>query len=170
VTAYVALLRAVNVGGRQLAMADLKAAADALGLDRARTFIASGNLLFASTKSEARLKAELEQALTDHMGKTVEVMIRTAQELTDVVAANVFASEPGNRVVAIFFHEPPSTAAIDGAKHLADERLALGRREIYVHYPSGQGRSKLKLGTRAPGTARNMNTVARLAELAREMA
>jgi uncharacterized protein (DUF1697 family) len=102
------------------------------------------------------------------MGKTVEVMIRTAQELTDVVAANPFAQEPGNRVVAIFFDEPPSAAAIDGAKHVADERLALGRREIYVHYPSGQGRSKLKLGTRAPGTARNMNTVARLAELARE--
>jgi uncharacterized protein (DUF1697 family) len=168
VTAYVALLRAVNVGGRQLAMAELKAAAGALGLDHARTFIASGNLLFASAKGEATLKAELERALTDHMGKTVEVMIRTAQELTDVVAGNPFAQEPGNRVVAIFFDEPPGAVAVAGAKHVADERLALGRREIYVHYPSGQGRSKLKLGTRAPGTARNMNTVARLAELAME--
>ena len=167
-TAYVALLRGVNVGGRQLKMTDLKAIADKLGYEGARTFIASGNLLFASTKSEATLKAELEQALTDHMGKTVEVMIRTAQELTDVVAANAFASEPGNRVVAIFFDEAPGAAAIDGAKNVADERLALGRREIYVHYPSGQGRSKLKLGTRTAGTARNMNTVAKLAELAKE--
>ncbi len=167
-TAYVALLRAVNVGGRQLAMADLKAAADELGLETARTYIASGNLLFASAKSEPALKSALERALTEHMSKPVDVMLRTAAEMGAVAAANPFAAEPGNRVVAIFFDEPPGAAAIDGAKHVADERLALGRREIYVHYPSGQGRSKLKLGTRAPGTARNMNTVAKLAELARE--
>ena len=167
-TAYVALLRAVNVGGRQLAMADLKAVADDLGLERAKTFIASGNLLFASAKDEAALTTALEQALTGHMGKPVEVMVRTASEMAGVVAANPFADQPGNRVVAIFFDEAPTAAAIEGAKNVADERLALGRREIYVHYPSGQGRSKLKLGTRAPGTARNMNTVARLAELARE--
>ncbi|HEX6742233.1 MAG TPA: DUF1697 domain-containing protein [Sphingomicrobium sp.] len=167
-TAYVALLRAVNVGGRQLAMADLKAAAESLGLDQARTFIASGNLLFASTRSEAALKRALEEGLTAHMGKPVEIMIRSAEEMAAVLAANPFADEPGNRVVAIFFDEAPSAAAIDAAKNVADERLALGRREIYVHYPSGQGRSKLKLGTRAPGTARNMNTVAKLAELARE--
>jgi uncharacterized protein (DUF1697 family) len=142
-TAYVALLRAVNVGGRQLAMADLKAVADALGLDHARTFIASGNLLFASGKSEAALKTALEGALTAHMGKAVEVMIRTAAEMADAVAANPFVSEPANRVAAIFFDEPPAAAAIDGARNVADERLALGRREIYVHYPSGQGRSKL---------------------------
>ena len=167
-TAYVALLRAVNVGGRQLAMKDLKAAGELLRLHDSRTYIASGNLLFSSPRPEAALKRALEKGLTAHMGKPVEVMIRTAEEMDSVAAANPFAAEPGNRVVAIFFDEPPGAAAIDGAKHVADERLALGRREIYVHYPSGQGRSKLKLGTRAPGTARNMNTVARLAELARE--
>ena len=167
-TAYVALLRAVNVGGRQLAMADLKAVAGELGLDDPRTFIASGNLLFSSAKGEAAVKSALERALTDHMGKPVEVMIRTAREMADAVAANPFADQPGNRVVAIFFDEAPSPEAIETAKNVADERLALGRREIYVHYPSGQGRSKLKLGTRTLGTARNMNTVAKLAELARE--
>ncbi|MFL6743597.1 MAG: DUF1697 domain-containing protein [Sphingomicrobium sp.] len=166
--AYVALLRAVNVGGRQLAMADLKSVAADLGLDDPRTYIASGNLLFRSSKSEAAVKAELERALTEHMGKPVEVMIRTAGEMADAVAANPFADQPGNRVVAIFFDEAPFADAIATAKNVADERLALGRREIYVRYPSGQGRSKLKLGARALGTARNMNTVAKLAELARE--
>jgi uncharacterized protein (DUF1697 family) len=169
VTAYIALLRAVNVGGRQLKMADLKAAAEKLGLEETRTFIASGNLLFKSGRSEAAVKRALEDALTKHMGKRVEVMVRTAKEMEDAVAANPFSKEPGNRVVAIFFDEPQAEQAIRSAKNVADERLALGSREIYVHYPSGQGRSKLRLGTKARGTARNMNTVAKLAELAREM-
>lgn len=168
-TSYVALLRAVNVGGRTLAMADLKRIAGELGLERVRTHIASGNLLFASAKSEAALKRELEQALTAHMGKPVEVMVRTTTEMTEAMAANPFADEPGNRVVAIFFDARPSAGVIESAKNVADERLALGRREIYVHYPSGQGRSKLKLAARGSGTARNMNTVARLAELAKEL-
>jgi uncharacterized protein (DUF1697 family) len=169
VTAYIALLRAVNVGGRQLKMADLKAAAEKLGLEETRTFIASGNLLFKSGRSEAAVKRALEDALTKHMGKRVEVMVRTAKEMEDAVAANPFSKEPGNRVVAIFFDEPQAEQAIRSAKNVADERLALGSREIYVHYPSGQGRSKLRLGTKARGTARNMNTVAKLAELAREL-
>jgi uncharacterized protein (DUF1697 family) len=169
VTAYVALLRAVNVGGRQLRMADLKAVADELGLESARTYIASGNLLIASGKAEGSVKRELEAALSDHMGKPVEVMVRTATEMEAAVAANPFADEPANKVVAIFYDHAPKAADIESAKNVADERLALGSREIYVHFPSGQGRSKLKLGAKTPGTARNMNTVARLAELAREM-
>ena len=167
-TAYVALLRAVNVGGRQLKMDDLKRVASGLGLANARTFIASGNLLFTSGMGEAALKRELQAALTDHMGKTVEVMIRTATEMDEVVAASPFGDEPGNRVVAIFFDAAPPADAIEKANNVADERLALGKREIYVHYPRGQGRSKLRLGDKAPGTARNMNSVARLAELAKE--
>ena len=167
-TSYVALLRAVNVGGRQLKMADLKNIAVKIGLDSPRTFIASGNLLFASGKSEAAVKHELEATLTDHMGKTVEVMVRTADEMRAVVAANPFADERANRVVAIFFDRAPPREAVDGAKNVADERLALGSREIYVHYPSGLGQSKLRLGGKAVGTARNMNSVARLAELAKE--
>lgn len=169
-TAYVALLRAVNVGGRQLKMDGLKRIASVLGYGSPRTFIASGNLLFVSTKSEATVKRELESAVTSHMGKPVEVMVRTASEMAEIVAANPFAKEPGNRTVAIFFDDPPQEEAIDSAKNVADERLALGSREIYGHYPSGQARSKLRLGTTAAATARNMNTVARLAELAREMA
>ena len=63
----------------------------------------------------------------------------------------------------------PRKAAPKTGRERREERLALGSREIYVHYPSGQGRSKLRLAGKAPGTGRNMNTVARLAELAREL-
>jgi uncharacterized protein (DUF1697 family) len=169
VTAYVALLRAVNVGGRQLAMSDLKAIAAKLELESPRTFIASGNLLFARDRTEKALKRDLEDALEQHMGKTVEVMLRTASELTAVVAANPFSSEAANRVIAIFLDQVPPADAVTCAKNARDERLALGKREIYVHYPGGQGRSKLRIPAAAGGTARNMNTVVKLAQLAGEM-
>jgi uncharacterized protein (DUF1697 family) len=167
-TSYVALLRAVNVGGRQLKMDELKRFAGELDLQTPQTFIASGNLLFHSGEEEPLLKRNLQRAITGHMGKPVEVMLRTAAEVADVVAANPFASEPDNRVVAIFLDEAPPADALGQAKNIGDERLALGRREIYVHFPSGQGRSKLRLDAELVGTARNMNTVARLADLARE--
>jgi uncharacterized protein (DUF1697 family) len=168
-TAYAALLRAVNVGGRQLKMADLKRIAEECGLGCPRTFIASGNLLFTSEQSEAMVKRELERAVSEHMGKTVEVMVRSAAELDAIVHANPFPDQAGNRTVAFFFDAAPDQGAIDGAKNLTTERLARGTREIYVHYPDGQGRSKLQLGRTVATTGRNMNTVAKLAQLAREM-
>ena len=168
-TVYVALLRAVNVGGRKLVMADLKAIAEELGFEKARTFIASGNLLLASSKSEAEVSSLLEERLKKHMGVEVQVMVRTASEMAAIAKANPFRREPLSKVAVIFFEEPPPKDSIEQARGIADEELALGRREIYVHYPSGMGRSKLRLPARAAGTARNMNSVARLAQLAKEM-
>ena len=169
-TVYVALLRGVNLGKRQLMMDDLRRLAVELGLEDANTYIASGNLIFRSTKKEQALKSALEGAIGKHMDAKVEVMIRTADEMASVVRANPFTKEAPNLTVAIFLDEPPPVDAAETAKNIRDERLALGKREIYVHFPSGQGRSKLRLAGKAAGTARNMNTVAKLAELAREMA
>ena len=168
-TAYIALLRAVNVGGRKLVMADLKAIAEDLGFEKARTFIASGNLLFASSKSEAEVSRLLEERLKKHMGAEVPVMVRTASEMAAIAKANRFRREPPSKVAVIFFEEPPPKDSIEQARGIADEELALGRREIYVHYPGGMGRSKLRLPAMGAGTARNMNSVARLAQLAKEM-
>ena len=103
------------------------------------------------------------------MGAKVGVMIRSAAELAAVTKANPFADQPGNRVVAFFLDDAPPKDFAAAATNVADERLALGTREIYVHYPSGQGQSKLRIPAAKDGTARNMNTVARLAELAKEM-
>jgi uncharacterized protein (DUF1697 family) len=169
-TNYVALLRGINLmGGTTLRMADLRAIAGELGLDDVRTFIASGNLLFTSTASEGAVKSKLEAAIKAHMSRDVGVMVRTAAEVAAVTRANPFADEPGNRVVAIFLDDAPPRDALDSAKKVEDERMALGRREIYVHYPRGQGQSRLAIPAAAEGTARNMNTVAKLAELAKEM-
>jgi uncharacterized protein (DUF1697 family) len=170
VTSYVALLRGVNLGKRQLKMEDLRAIGEKLGLESPKTYIASGNLLFRSDEKEAALKRALESALTKHMGAAMRVMIRNADELAAVAGNNPFADQPGNRVVAIFLDGAPAKDADRSAKNLTEERVALGKREIYVHYPSGQGVSKLKIPAAADGTARNMNTVAKLAALARETA
>ena len=168
-TSYVALLRGVNLmGSTTLRMTELRTIAEGLGLESPRTFIASGNLLFSSGKGERAIKSTLEAALKEHMSRDVGVMVRTAKEVADVVAANPFADEPGNRVVAIFLDEAAPADAVEAAKNVTDERVALGRREIYVHYPSGQGPSRLAIPAAARGTARNMNTLAKLAELAKE--
>ena len=168
-TTYVALLRGVNLGKRQLKMEDLRRVAEDLGLDKVRTYIASGNLLFQSSKSEKALKKALEEALADHMGAKVGVMVRTAKELSVTAEANPFKSEAPNYTVAIFLDHAPKRGALDDVKNVDGERMALGKREIYVHYPRGQGQSRLAIPAARNGTARNMNTVAKLAELAKEL-
>jgi uncharacterized protein (DUF1697 family) len=170
VTSYVALLRGVNlVGSRTILMADLKAAAKDLGFDSPRTFIASGNLLFSSPKPERELKLLLEKRIRDHFGAPVGVMIRTAAELERVVAGNPFTANPGNQVQAFFLDSAPPQDAVATARNCDDEQIALGEREVYVAYGErGIGRSRLRIPIAELGTARNMNTVARLAELAKE--
>ncbi|CAM5340318.1 DUF1697 domain-containing protein [Rhodanobacter lindaniclasticus] len=166
-THYVALLRAVNVGGTgKLPMSELKAMCEAAGLADVRTYIASGNVLFTSKLGEAVLKKKLEQRLHDYAGKSVGVLIRSAAEMARVLADNPFADGPGNRVVAIFLDDPPSATALDDLKHHQHERLACGAREIYVHYGDGMADSRLVIPAAKTGTARNLNTIAKLAELA----
>lgn len=167
-SSYVALLRGVNLGQRQLRMEDLREIAGSLGLEDPRTYIASGNLLFRSSKREATLKRILESAIAAHMSASVGVMIRTSDELAEAAKANPFTSYPANSVVAIFLDDAPPPDALEQARNVADERMASGKREIYILYPSGQGRSKLRIPAAAAGTARNMNTVAKLAQLSRE--
>ena len=170
-TSYVALLRGVNLmGSTTLRMADLKAIAEELGLQSPRTFIASGNLLFTSRKGERAIKSALQAALTTRMSRDVSVMVRTAEEMARVASNNPFGDAPGNKVVAIFLDEAPPKDALENAKNVAGERMALGTREIYVHYPNGQGQSKLRIPAAATGTARNMNSVRKMAAMAEEVA
>ena len=122
-TAYVALLRGVNLGKRQLKMADLRRLATKIGLDDATTYIASGNLLFRSSKGEQALKSALEAALAEHMGARVGVMVRTAEQLSGVVAANPFGKEAPNLTVAIFLDAAPAGDAAKAAKNVDGERI-----------------------------------------------
>ena len=165
--AYVALLRAVNVGGTgKLPMADLKTICEACGFAKVRTYIASGNVVFTSGKREAAVKAALEQSLAAHTGKPVGVLVRTGEEMAAVAASNPFPDAAPNRTIAIFLDAPPpANAAVDVANQ-KQEAIRLGTREIYVHYGDGMAESRLVIRAAKAGTARNMNTVAKLAELA----
>jgi len=165
--AYIALLRAVNVGGTgKLPMVELKAMCESLGFQSVRTYIASGNAVFHSKKSEPQVKAALEQALAVYAGKPVGVLVRTAAEMAAVLAANPFPKMPGNYTHAIFLDAAPLAGALAAVTGQVNEVLHLGTREVYVYYADGAGQSKLKIPCAKTGTARNMNTVAKLAEMA----
>jgi uncharacterized protein (DUF1697 family) len=166
---FVALLRAVNVGGTgKLPMSELVAMATAAGFRRPRTWIASGNLVLESADGEAQVKAALEDALARRAGRRVAVMVRSADEMAAVLAANPFPDKAPNRTIAVFLDAPPPADWRDGLVAPGGEEVRAGRRELYIHYGDGMAQSKLKLPAAAAGTARNFNTVARLAAMARE--
>jgi len=164
---YIAFLRAINVGGRHTVKMDfLRHLFESLGFSNVETFIASGNVVFESEASEAKVKGELEKRLQAYAGKPMGVVVRTAAEMVAVVKANPFPKASPSQAVTIFLDQPPPADALKHAVGVNDEKMRLGKREIFVHFPSGQGRSKLRIPAAKTGTARNMNTIAKLAELA----
>ena len=165
-TAYVALLRAVNVSGTgKLPKEQLKAIGEACGFDHVRTFINSGNLLFTSDLAESSVQKRLEAKLADYFGKPWRVHVRSAAEMAEAAEQNPFTDDKPSRVMAHFIDEKPAKSMIDEARDVVGERLALGPRLIYVSYGEGIGKTRLKLPAVKQGTARNMNSVAKLAEL-----
>jgi len=164
---YVALLRAVNVGGTgALPMTKLNAMCRDAGFANVETYIASGNVVFDSKAGAKRVQAELEARLHAHAKKAVGVLVRTAFEMADILGANPFIDTEPRYTIVVFLDSAPPADALDHAVGANGEEMALGRREIFVHYPKGMGRSKLRIPAAMNGTARNLNTVAKLAELA----
>jgi uncharacterized protein (DUF1697 family) len=117
---YVALLRAVNVGGRKVEMARLRKAVEDAGFDRVATYIASGNLFFdSSLRSKAKIVDALEAAMRDEFGFEVPVALRTLAELEALVESNPFEgwSKSDDHRLLVNFHlgkvpklEVPSTS------------------------------------------------------------
>ena len=166
---FIALLRAINVGGTgKLPMSDLRSLCEKAGFRNVRTYIASGNVVAERDGSEAEAKAALEAELGAYAGKPVGVIVRTGAEMSEVVANNPFPDRAASQTVAIFLNHAPPRDALKHVKGQVNEEARLGAREIYVHYPDGMGRSKLRIPDVNEGTARNMNTVAKLAAMAGE--
>ena len=161
---FIALLRAINVGGTgMLPMKELSALCTELGLAKVRTYIHSGNVVFESRLSEEKVRAALEKALAERMRKTIDVMVRTAAELRSVLEANPFPDAQPAKVAVVFRSGPAPKGLLENLVIPGGEEVRLGKREIYIHYPDGMGRSKLRLSS-AVGvvTVRNINTVAKL--------
>ena len=169
-TAYVALVRAVNVSGTgKLPKEDLKAMGEVCGFDNVRTFINSGNLLFSSKLGEAEVKKRIGQRVDNYFGKPARVYVRSAAEMAEAVADNPFRDDKPSLVMAHFIDEKPAQAMLDEARDVQGERMALGPRLIYISYGDGIGKTKLKLPAVKQGTARNMNSVAKIAALLAEL-
>lgn len=179
-TAAIALLRAVNVGGNnKLAMADLRKLGETLGFENVRTLLQSGNLVFTTeAAADAALEKALESAARETLGLDTDFIVRTAFEWAAMIEANPFADaakrDPGHLVVVALKAEP-NPASVDALRSTitGPERIEAIGKTLFATYPDGIGRSKLtmpliekKLGTR--GTGRNWNTVLKLAALAAE--
>ena len=176
---FIALLRAVNVGGTgKLPMQDLKAACEKAGLERVSTYIASGNLVFETDKSAPAVKTLITQLLRDRFGLTKNhTLIRTPRSLASVIAGNPFAAAATQRpnLLMVYFLDGPAPAGFADAlsAYRGPERLRQDGEHLYVDYAEGMGRSKLTpfldKALKAPATARNWNTTNRLLEMARAL-
>lgn len=165
-TTYVALLRAVNVGGTgKLPMKDLTELCTGLGLVNVRTFIQSGNVVFESKLGEKSVRTKLEAALTEKLGKKADVVIRTAAELRAVLDANPFPDAEPAKVGVFLMADRVDKALMDRIVAPTGETVGAGGREVYIYFPIGMGKSKLKIPN-AVGTIRNINTVGKLVAMA----
>lgn len=174
-TRYVALFRAINVGGHgKVAMADLREIGTSLGVEAPRTVLQTGNLVFDAAADRADgLEREIETASVGRLGLKSDVMVRDADSWRDLVAANPFEAEarsdPAHLVLLVFKDTARSDAQSDlEAVIKGHERVHVSGRSAYVVFPDGIGRSKLtpsvlerRLGTRATG--RNWNSVVKIA-------
>jgi len=161
---FIALLRGINVGGSGiLPMKDLVRHCSECELKEVRTYIQSGNVVFESRLSESGIRARLETKLEAVMGKKIDVMVRSADEMWQILRANPFPEREGAKVAVAFLHEAPVKTLVRAVISPGGEEVRPGKREIYVYYPDGMGRSKLKLPVGgASATVRNINTVAKL--------
>lgn len=169
-TEFVALLRAVNVGGVRIAMADLVAIADGLGWGEAETFVNSGNLLFTADAPPVELAAALEGILRARYGHEVPVVVRDRVQMQALVGECPFKPVTGSHVHAFIPFGPfaPDQALADSLRAQSEE-LAFTPSAVWLHTPEGVGRSALArrieavAGTRATG--RNLNSLRKLADL-----
>lgn len=174
VTRRVVLLRAVNVGGAQLPMAELRAIATDLGATEVSTYIASGNLLCVPPGKPAAFDRALEQAIETRFGFFREAISRTAAELEAALAAHPFEVVEPKFSYVTFLTAAPKPAAVAKARTYptGNDRWEVVGRELHIRYDHGAGRPEMQADAigralAVAGTARNLNTVRKLLELAR---
>ena len=171
--AQIALLRAVNVGGIKVSMADLKELLIDLGFEDVRTLLNSGNVVFRDkSKTGADLEKLLETEFAKRVGRPTEFFVRSAEEWKSIIGRNPMTDEarrdPGHLLV-VALKRAPASQEVDAlrAAIVGPEVVAAEGKQAYIYYPAGVGQSKLtakliekKLGS--PGTGRNWNTVLKL--------
>jgi uncharacterized protein (DUF1697 family) len=166
-----ALLRGVNLGKRKVIMSELREVCAAAGFTDVRTLLASGNLIVNAKLTGAKLEAKLEKVILDGLGLKTDVFVRDADQLDAIIAANpfkAFTKANSTFMVVNFMRGAASKAEMEAMAKtsLTGEEIKQGRDCLYIKFPNGQGPSKLKLPKL--GTARNWNTVLKLAAALRD--
>lgn len=167
---HIAFLRGINVGGNTMvSMKELAAICAHIGFKNVRTYLNSGNVIFQSALPEAELQGVLETVLSVKTGKDIGVVIRSPGDLGRIVRDNPFPEAVPSRVGVLLVREPVAKDILAEFVIPGREKVVPGRREVYVHYPEGMGRSKLKWPhPLRGGTMRNITTLSKLAGLAGE--
>jgi uncharacterized protein (DUF1697 family) len=165
-----AMLRGVNLGKRKVIMSELRALIEGAGFTDVRTLVASGNLVFNTKLTGAKLEAKLEKVILEGLELKTDVFVRDADQLDAVIAANPFkpfAKTNPNFLVVNFMRGPATKAELEAMENtaLTGEEIRQGNGCLYIKFPKGQGVSKLKMPK--SGTARNWNTVTKLAAMLR---
>jgi uncharacterized protein (DUF1697 family) len=174
-TRMLALLRAVNVGGRKLPMADFRAQVAALGWQNVATYIQSGNLVFDAACSPAEAETAIETLIRKHHGYEAPAIVRTRAQWAGYPKGNPFADaarDTPNHLLMLVSKQPPKADAADTiqARAMAGEQVKHVGDALWIHFPEGSGTSKLTpaLLDKAIGstvTSRNYRTVCTLLDM-----
>lgn len=172
---YIALLRGINVGGKnKIKMIDLKNIFEALLFKNVKTYIQSGNVSFDydsinTIKLSDHIEKNMGKKFIESLGFFVPIIIRTEEELKNIINNNPFADEPNidlDKVHVTFMADipQPDLVSILDIKTESNERFSINSREVYLYCPNGYGRTKLnnsmfekKLNVTA--TTRNWKTI-----------
>ena len=180
-TVIISMLRGVNVGGHnKIKMEALRALYESLKLRDAQTYVQSGNVIFRTGERDvARLGKRIADGIERKFGFRPDVILRTAAEMRDVVANNPFAKrrgiEPGKLLVSFLASDPAEEGREKVRQMKCDpEELRIARRELYIYFPNGMGRTKLPWAgldkmLRTPTTGRNWNSVTKMLEMAEKL-
>jgi uncharacterized protein (DUF1697 family) len=176
---FISLLRGVNMAGHnKIKMTDLSSLYKKIGFKDAETFIQSGNVVFSNPEnlSEADLTAKIEEAISKKFKYNIPVIIRTTEELREIISLNPFVNEENfnpEKLAVIFLYEKPSEAQIEKVKNVnfPPDKFMIAGKEIFIYCPNGFGKSKIYTGffenkMKVSGTGRNWNTINALLKIA----
>ena len=167
---YIAMLRGVNVGGKTMAMSELRELCSSLKLKDAQTYIQSGNVVLGYDGVPSQLEDILENGIKKRFGMDVKVVVRAASDLSEIISSNPF----GEGAYVTFLSSKPEKVDLDAINRARamKEDFKIVEREVYLLLPNGYGRSKLnnnffeaKLGVAA--TTRNLKTARALLAMAK---
>ncbi len=172
---YISLLRGINVSGqKKITMDDLKKLYESLGFKKVQTYIQSGNVVFQSTEADgSAVIQKIEKKITKVYGFEVSVLIRTPEELQQVIARNPFTKQESEKSYVTFLSGVPVQVPMDEinkAKNSSEKYKIVGK-EVYFYCPTGYGKTKLSNNffekkLKLSATTRNRNTVNKLLEIA----